>query len=283
MTRTYTPPTEVWCAGCGHFGVENALRTAFRELAIPTHEVFVVAGIGCSGTIQNYLGTYGFHALHGRVLPAATGAALANPHLTVVGAGGDGDGYAIGGGHLMHAFARNPSIVYVLMNNETYGLTKGQDSPGLLLDDESTSGSPIDGPRLGLAVAGTTFVARGYSGRAEQLVRLTKAALEHARAGRGFAFLEVISPCVSYRDTYPRWESVLHDVDADPEHDPASRDGAFALANRLAAEGRVPVGQIYRAPDAGPAERPSPVDAEIDPAALRERYDALLDRYAVRA
>ena len=282
LPSTYLPAIPVWCAGCGHYAVLNALRVVVGALEIPSHEVMVLAGIGCSGSIQNYLGTYGYHALHGRVLPAATGVALSNPNLTVIAAGGDGDGYAIGGGHLLHAFRRNASFAYILMNNETYGLTKGQPSPGRLL----AGGEPsLDGPLLGLSIAATTFVARGYSGRFEQLLRLTRETLEHARSGRGFAFLEVISPCVTYADTYPQWEEVLHDVDADPGYDPGDRSAAFATAMRLASAGRLPTGVIYRAADAGRPARPAgpvPARAELASPGLRSRYEAVLDSYAVR-
>lgn len=280
MTTTYEPAPPIWCAGCGHFGVLHALQAALRELEIPLHETIVLAGIGCSGTIQNYMGAYGYHALHGRVLPAATGVALANPELTVIAAGGDGDGYAIGAGHLVHAFRRNPSLVYLLMNNETYGLTKGQRSPGRFVEDAPLVDGSLDGILLGLSIPGTTFVARAYSGWFDQLVRLTVAALEHARAGRGFAFLEIVSPCVTYHDTYPRWEQVLRDLDADPAYDAADRAGAFAVATGLVAEGRLPAGVIYKA-ERPAAKRPAPVRAEIDPVALAGRYEAILDRYAV--
>lgn len=282
--RTYEPAAPIWCAGCGHFGVMSALQKALRDLGIPQHETIVLAGIGCSGTIQNYLGTYGYHALHGRVLPAATGVALANPELTVIGAGGDGDGYAIGMGHLVHAFRRNTPFTYVLMNNETYGLTKGQRSPSRRADGGSgiREGS-VDGPLLGLSIPATTFVARGYSGWFDQLVRLTVAALEHARGGHGFAFLEVISPCVTYQDTYPEWEQVLHDVDQRPDYDPADRGAALALAAELVAEGRMPAGLIFRAAAGSPLSEPVPAHVAIEAEDLAERYEALLDRYAVGA
>lgn len=276
--RTYPPATPIWCAGCGHFAVLHALQNALRSLDIPFHQTVVLAGIGCSGTIQNSLGAYGYHALHGRVLPAATGVALANPDLTVIGAGGDGDGYAIGLGHLVHAFRRNVSLTYILMNNETYGLTKGQPSPGRLAPEGGEGW--VDGVLLGLAVPGSTFVARGYSGWFEQLERLTRAALVHAREGRGFAFLEVVSPCVTYQDSYPRWEQVLHDVDADPAHDPEDRAAAFSLAVGLAERGRIPAGLVYRAPGAPGREHAAPARACLDPARLRPRYEAILDRYA---
>lgn len=282
--RTYAPATPIWCAGCGHYAVLNALQAVTRELELPPHELAVLAGIGCSGTIQNYLGTYGYHALHGRVLPAASGVALANPDLTVIAAGGDGDCYAIGVGHLVHAFRRNLNLTYIVMNNERYGLTKGQPSPTGHVDLPTHVEASMDAALLGLSIPSTTFVARGYSGRFDQLVRLTREAVEHARARRGFAFLEVISPCVTYLDSYPRWEEVLHDLDAVDAYDPSDRAAAFAAITSLSAEGQVPVGLVYRA-DSTPARNgpPSPATAAIDPSGLRDRYQQLLDGYLVAA
>ncbi len=281
-TRTYTPGLPIWCAGCGHFGVLNALRAAIRDLEIPLHEIALLAGIGCSGTIQNYLGTYGYHALHGRVLPTATGVALAAPHLTVIAAGGDGDGYAIGAGHLIHAFRRNPDFTYICMNNETYGLTKGQRSPsGFLAGDEGS----FDAVLTGLAIRSTTFIARGYSGRPEQLARLTRAALEHSRARRGFAFLEVISPCVTYADSYPDWERTLLDIDESAGYARDDRAAAFSTALRLAEDRRLPIGLIYR--DASAAvEVAGTMETRAGDGTpsgeLLGRYEELLAGYAVR-
>jgi 2-oxoglutarate ferredoxin oxidoreductase subunit beta len=252
---------------------------ALRELALPNHEVMVLAGIGCSGTIQNNLGTYGYHALHGRVLPTATGVHLANPDLTVIATGGDGDGYAIGMGHLVHTFRRNPSFAYVVMNNGVYGLTKGQDSPTA---QENGLAFGFDAASLGLSIPGTTFVARGFARWTDQLQMLMVAALEHARAGRGFAFLEVLSPCVTYNDTYPVWESTLHDLDADADHDPTNRAAAFAALATAAAEGRMAVGLIYRNDTAGSDDAPvHPAAQDVTQAANREAYGRLLARYAV--
>lgn len=280
MTRTYPPATPIWCAGCGHFAVLNALRAAIDELAIPLHEVAVLAGIGCSGTIQNYIGGYGYHALHGRVLPTAAGVALSDPSLTVVAAGGDGDGYAIGAGHLLHAFRRNVPFAYICMNNETYGLTKGQDSPSAFLTHASTT---FDGTLAGLAIPSSTFIARGYSGRYDQLRRLTRATLEHARAGRGFAFLEVVSPCVTYADTYPDWEATVVDVDADPDYDAQDRARAFATAVGLADQHKLPIGLLYRSGDAAPGGRGDRAPATLDLTApdLRLRYEDLVHSFLV--
>lgn len=277
MTATYAPALPIWCAGCGHYGVQSSLVRALNALRIPAHQVMVLAGIGCSGTVQNNLGTYGYHALHGRVLPSATGVHLADPDLTVVATGGDGDGYAIGMGHLVHAFRRNASFAYIVMNNAVYGLTKGQVSP---TSEGGDSGPPLDAVALGLSIHGSTFIARGFARWSEQLDRLTVAALEHARSRRGFAFLEVLSPCVHYNDTYAAWEASLVDVDADPTYDPADREAAFRVISRPAASGRMAVGLIYQAPAGPPAAAPPrPAGAVLDPAAQAGAYRAMLDRY----
>ena len=279
MTATYTPRSPIWCAGCGHFGVQGALARALRDAAVPVDQVMILAGIGCSGTIQNNLGTYGYHALHGRVLPTATGTALADPSLTVIAAGGDGDGYAIGVGHLVHTFRRNPALTYVLMNNATYGLTKGQGSPTAPLARPDGDEQGLDGILLGLAIMSSTFLARGYSGRSEQLVRLLGAGLDHARGGGGFAFVEVLSPCVTYQDTYPIWEAAVYDLDEEPGYDPSDRAGAYAACLRVAGEGRIPIGMIYRGGRHG--VRPDPAPASVDLTGLEDAYRAIMDAYRV--
>ncbi|MET0379786.1 MAG: thiamine pyrophosphate-dependent enzyme [Spongiibacteraceae bacterium] len=245
-TKTYTPSQPIWCAGCGHYGVKNALQYSMQALDIAGHETFVLAGIGCSGTIQNYIGAYGYHAMHGRVLPTATGVALANPHLTVIAAGGDGDGYAIGGGHLLHTFKRNPSMVYIVMNNAVYGLTKGQDSPTMPEPTAAPEEQALDAIQLGLSIRGTTFLARGFTSRPAQLNRLMMQALEHARAKRGLAFLEILSPCVTYNDTYPLWDAMVIDKDADENYDNTNRAQAMVTSLELSEQGRIPLGLLYR-------------------------------------
>ena len=275
MTDTYIPATPIWCAGCGHFGVEGALAWALTDLGIEKHDTLILAGIGCSGTIQNNLGTYGYHALHGRVLPTATGAWQANPDLTVIAAGGDGDGYAIGMGHLIHTFRRNPSISYIVMNNGIYGLTKGQDSP-------TREGTPtIDAILLGLSVLETTFIARGFTRSPDQLRNLTAAAITHARQGKGFAFLEVLSPCVTYNDTYPHWESTHIDLDTDDGYDPTSRTAAFTRIVELHANGAIPTGLIYHDPTAQPRSFPNPSHADTNPAENATSYAGILDTYRI--
>ncbi len=243
MTKTFTPGDIIWCSGCGHFGVESALRQSLSNLSIDAHEAIVLAGIGCSGTIQNYIGCYGYHALHGRVLPTATGVAAANPGLTVIAAGGDGDGYAIGCGHLMHTFRRNPSLLYIVMNNGTYGLTKGQPSPTAV--DRADQEHEMDALQMGLTIPGSTFLARGYVGHAQQLVALIDAGLTHVRNKRGFAFIEVISPCTTFNDSYPSWRETLVDVESDDSYDISDRTKAITSYAELSATGKIPAGLIY--------------------------------------
>ncbi|MBT4890979.1 MAG: 2-oxoacid:ferredoxin oxidoreductase subunit beta [Rhodospirillales bacterium] len=245
MTTTYTPTNPVWCSGCGHYGVKGAMERSLAQLGIAPHETMLLTGIGCSGSVQNNINAYGYHSMHGRVLPTATGAALANPELTVIAAGGDGDGYAIGGGHLVHALKRNASVLYILMNNAVYGLTKGQNSPTSGTAVDAVADAPIDGVSMGLAIPGTTFLARGFTRDADQLNDLMTKALEHVRAKKGFAFLEVLSPCVTYNDTFPDWDARVHNVDADPDYAPNDRGAAFVKTMNLNSEGKIPTGLIY--------------------------------------
>lgn len=282
MTTTFKPARPIWCAGCGDFGVQQALENSMKALDIEPHNALVVAGIGCSGSLQNNIRCYGYHALHGRVLPTATGAKLANTNLAVIGVGGDGDGYAIGGGHLMHTLKRNPSLTYIVMNNGTYGLTKGQASPTSPNGYGENIEEDMDPIMMGLSIPGSTFLARGYTGQPAQLLELTTAALEHAKQGRGFAFLEVLSPCVTYNDTYRAWRTDVYDIERDDDYDPSDRGAAFARMLALREEGRLPIGLIYK------GERPgletqalnqdfaAPAVQDIDPAKLMPSYEKAL-------
>lgn len=246
MTDTYQTGHPIWCAGCGHFGVQASIQHAMKRAGVELHETLVLAGIGCSGTVQNNIGAYGYHAMHGRVLPTAIGASLANPDLTIIAAGGDGDGYAIGGGHLMHAFKRNANLLYVVMNNGIYGLTKGQDSPTKEIPLAAPEEQPLDVMMLGLSILNTTFLARAITTRSEQLNDLMLMGLKHAREGKGMAFVEVLSPCVTYNDTYPRWMNKVFDLDADPDYRNDHRGKAFFELNSLTEQSRIPIGLVYQ-------------------------------------
>jgi 2-oxoglutarate ferredoxin oxidoreductase subunit beta len=235
-----------WCAGCGDYGVLSALKSALAELGMLPKDVAFISGIGCSGKISGYLHSYAFHGVHGRALPVATAVKLANRDLTVIAAGGDGDGYAIGAGHFVHTLRRNPDITYIVMDNQTYGLTKGQSSPTSAtgyVAGTSPNGSaeaPINGLAVALA-AGGTFLARGFSAQPKALVQLLKEAVLH----RGFSVVEVMSPCVTFNkiNTFAWFKQNVRDVDADGTYDPRDRNLAFA---ELTKADKIPLGIIYR-------------------------------------
>ncbi|MDE2899550.1 MAG: thiamine pyrophosphate-dependent enzyme, partial [Chloroflexota bacterium] len=188
-----------WCPGCGDFGVLNSLQRACAELGLQPHQILTVSGIGCSSNLPGYINAYGAHTLHGRSLAVATGAKLANHDLTVVATGGDGDGYGIGGNHFTHTARRNIDITYIVMNNQIYGLTTGQISPTsrLGMKTKSTPFGNVETPLNPLTQAimnGATYVARAYSGDIRHTTALIRGAIEH----KGFALVDVFSPCVTF-------------------------------------------------------------------------------------
>lgn len=245
MTRTVPTTTPVWCPGCGDFGVLASLKKALAELEIKPKDTVVVGGIGCSGSIHNNVESYGIHSLHGRLLPTAIGVKLANPNLTVIAAGGDGDGYAIGAGHFIHALKKNPSIVYVVMQNGTYGLTKGQPSPTAVPGYEGNVEPPFDAILTALSIQNTTFIARGFSGNQTQLADLIKRGIKHANELKGFAFIEVLSPCVTYNDTYKEWREQVYDLESEQGYDNKNRLLAYTRVSELNAKGKLATGLIY--------------------------------------
>jgi 2-oxoglutarate ferredoxin oxidoreductase subunit beta len=201
LTDVRTDIHNDWCPGCGDFGIESALQMALTEISIEINNVVLFSGIGCSGKIVHWTNTFGVHTLHGRLLPFAQGAKLANPSLEVVAIGGDGDGYGIGVGHFVHAGRRNIDMTYIVHNNGVYGLTKGQASPTLMLGVQTKSlpepniNTNINPIMLGLA-AGFTFIARSYSFDTRHLKETIKRAIAH----RGFALVDVLQPCPTYND-----------------------------------------------------------------------------------
>jgi 2-oxoglutarate ferredoxin oxidoreductase subunit beta len=245
-----------WCPGCGDFGVLKSLKEAIVELGIAPHEVLVVSGIGCSSNLPGFIRTNGVHSLHGRALPVASGAALANHALHVVVVGGDGDGYGIGIAHFIHAMRRNLNLTYLVMDNEIYGLTTGQASP-TTTEGHKTKSTPrgnVERPVAPLALAlasGATYVARGFSGDQKQLTRLTAAAMAH----RGFALVDVFSPCVTFNklNTYPWFRERVYKLE-DEGHDPGDFMGAMQKAIEFGE--RIPIGLLYE------VDRPTYEDTE---------------------
>src|SRR6202042_314792 len=200
--RDYEGTMSTLCAGCGHDSITAAIVRAFWEVATPPHMVAKLSGIGCSSKTPAYFvnGAHGLNSAHGRMPPIATGANAANRELTYIGISGDGDSLSIGLGHMCHAIRRNVRMVYVIENNGVYGLTKGQFSASADVGTKSKRGEanrmePIDSVMLGLSI-GATFIARSFSGDKDQLVPILKAAVSH----RGFALIDVISPCVTFND-----------------------------------------------------------------------------------
>src|SRR5207244_2809042 len=190
-----------WCPGCGDFGILSSIQQAFFQLQLPPHRVALISGIGCSGKTPHYVDTYGLHTLHGRALPVATGAKLANHQLTVMALGGDGDGYGIGAGYFLNSGRRNLDITYVVYNNGVYGLTKGQASPTLRkgLKTKSMPEASIQEGINPVAVAlgaGYTWIGRGYALDVKQLVSLITQAITH----KGTSFLDVYQTCPVYND-----------------------------------------------------------------------------------
>ena len=201
--RTKVKP--VWCAGCGNFGLLSALtKRALPNLGIPSHQTLIVSGIGCSSRMPAYIDTYGLNSIHGRAVAIAQGAKLANPELTVLAIGGDGDFFSIGAGHLPHAVRRNIDVTYIMVNNFVYALTKGQTSPTtpLLELGEGSSPShklypPVD-PLLDMvsysASTQSSFIAQGIATDVPHLDWLIEEGIKH----KGFSFISVLSPCVTF-------------------------------------------------------------------------------------
>jgi 2-oxoglutarate ferredoxin oxidoreductase subunit beta len=210
--RDYEGSMSTLCAGCGHDSITAALVRALWELATQPHMIAKLSGIGCSSKTPTYFvtGAHGFNSAHGRMPAIATGANAANREVTYIGVSGDGDSLSIGLGQLCHAIRRNLRMLYLIENNGVYGLTKGQFSASADLGSKAKRGepnrmAPIDPVMLGLSI-GATFIARSFSGDKEQLVPILKAAIRH----RGFALVDVISPCVTFNDHAGSTKSYLH-------------------------------------------------------------------------
>jgi 2-oxoglutarate ferredoxin oxidoreductase subunit beta len=268
----------VWCPGCGYYGILASLVESFAELKLPTKDLALVSGIGCSSRLPYFIKAYGFHSIHGRGLPIAQGVKTANPELTVVAAGGDGDGLAIGGGHLPHVARNNVDITYLLFNNAIYGMTKGQFSPTTTLYP-ITKTSPFGllgesvNPSALAIVYGASFVARGFSVKKEHLKDLIIAGMQH----RGFSFIEVLSSCSSFNTTDMNVARIIGSLEDVPAtHDPEDTIEAMKLATD---KKKVYLGVFIR------SQRPTLSEklhaaSEKAQAKGREKFANLLDQFA---
>ena len=243
----------IWCPGCGDFGVVQAIYRALAAVGRPPHEIAFVSGIGCSSRIPGYTTAYGFNSVHGRALPIAQGIKLARPELLVLVAGGDGDGFSIGGGHVAHAIRRNVDLTYIVMDNQIYGLTKGQlspTSPRGLATVTSSYGSLEDpvNPLLYVLAYGAGFVAQGTPADMGSLAAVIEEGIRYP----GFAFINVQSPCVTFGAPDQQLRDHKEGMVSLPSrnHDPSNHLEALRLASEY---GRtLYTGVLYRKPDPQP-------------------------------
>jgi 2-oxoglutarate ferredoxin oxidoreductase subunit beta len=240
-----------WCPGCGDFGVLRSIDMAFQELGLRNEDIVIVSGIGCNGRLPHYFRTYGFHTLHGRVLPIAQGINIANPKLSIVGIAGDGDAFAIGAGHVAHTARRNPDMAYVVLDNGIYGQTKGQPSPTTPIGFRTkvtpygNQEDPIDISKLALAY-GVSFLARGFPGKPNHLAHIIAEGIKHD----GFALIHVLNPCPTFHDTWKEYPAKV--VEIGPEHDPTDLQAATKL---VMDQDKIPLGIIFKQNRSTLAER----------------------------
>lgn len=243
--------TNQWCPGCGDFGILLAIKKAIVDQGLNPKDVVIVSGIGCSSKLPHYIKTFGIETIHGRALPVATGLKFANKDLHVIVVGGDGDGYGIGMGHLIHTMRRNLNLTYIVHNNEIYGLTKGQTSPTSPKGRKTvstpngaieTAVNPIE---LSLA-GGASFIARGFAGDLQELSKIIVKGMQH----KGFSIIDVAQPCVSYNPekSYQYYQENIFKIEELSTYNPKSKVWAHAVVN-MDHKGKIPVGIFYQNQD----------------------------------
>ena len=242
----YAGGTPAWCPGCGNFSILKAVKQALVELDIEPHRVLMVSGIGQAGKLPHYTRGNVFNSLHGRTLPVAVGAKIANPELIVIAVSGDGDAYGEGGNHFIHAMRRNHDITYLVHNNQVYGLTKGQASPtsdrGFVTRTTPEGAvTPLNPIALAIA-AGAGFVARAFAGDVGHLTGLIKMGIGH----KGFALIDILQPCVvfNHKNTYSWYRERVYQLGEAANYDEGNKVAAFDKAQEWGE--RIPVGVIYR-------------------------------------
>ncbi len=242
----YTGLKPAWCPGCGNFGILRALNKAMVELNLEPHQVLLVSGIGQSGKLPHYTRGNMFNSLHGRPVPPAIGAKIANPKLTVIAISGDGDAYGEGGNHFIHAARRNHDITYLVHDNQVYALTKGQASPtsdaGFVTKTTPYGAANPVNPIALAIVAGASFVARSFAGDIDHLAGMMKLGITH----RGFALIDILQPCVSFnhQNTYAWYRERVYKLENETGYDPGDRKAALDKAFEWGE--RIPIGLIYR-------------------------------------
>jgi 2-oxoglutarate ferredoxin oxidoreductase subunit beta len=235
-----------WCPGCGDFGIWKSLQGAFAKVGIASDQGLVVYGIGCHGNMYDWMKMYGFIGLHGRTLPVAQGAKLANHTLPVIIVSGDGDALGEGGNHFIHAAKRNPDLTVILHDNQVYGLTTGQAAPTAKtgFKTKSTPEGVTDEPLSPLALAvtaGATFVARGFAGDLPGLTEIMTQAIQH----KGFSVVDVLQPCVTFDKvhTYQWYRQRLYKL-VDEAYVPDNKLKAIEKAMEWG--DKIPLGVFYK-------------------------------------
>jgi 2-oxoglutarate ferredoxin oxidoreductase subunit beta len=243
----YAGLKSAWCPGCGNFGILRALNKALVEMEIEPHQVLLVSGIGQAGKLPHYTRGNVFNSLHGRPVPPAIGAKIANSELIVIAISGDGDAYGEGGNHFLHAARRNHDITYLVHNNQVYGLTKGQASPtsdvGFVTKTTPYGAvSPVNPIALAI-VGGASFVGRSFAGDVVHLANLIKRGITH----RGFSLIDVLQPCVSFnhKNTFQWYGERVYKLEDESGYDPSNKKAALEKA--LEWGDRIPIGIIYAA------------------------------------
>ncbi|QLD85050.1 2-ketoglutarate ferredoxin oxidoreductase subunit beta [Natronomonas halophila] len=276
----YTPgiePQATWCPGCGDFGVLKALKGAMADLGKDPEEILLVTGIGCSGKLSSYFDSYGFHTIHGRALPIARAAKLANPELEVIAAGGDGDGYGIGGNHFMHTARENHDFTYIVFNNEIFGLTKGQTSPTSPKGHKSktqphgSAKSPIR-PLTTALTAGATYAARTAAVNPNQAQEILVEAIEHD----GFSHIDFLTQCPTWNKDAKQYVPYV-DVQQSDDYDfdvSDRREAADMMQKTEEAlyEGEVLTGRFYHEADRPSYGQEKRELGEMPDEPLAERY-----------
>ncbi len=242
----YSGLTPAWCPGCGNFGILSALKKALVELNLDPHNLLLVSGIGQAGKLPHYIKGNVLNSLHGRPIPPAIGAKLANKELTVIAVSGDGDGYGEGGNHFIHAARRNHDITYLVHNNQIYGLTKGQTSPTSdigFVTKTTPQGAPPPFNPISLAIAArASFVARVFAGDIDYLSSIIKKGINH----HGFALIDILQPCVSFnhKNTYQWYRERVYKLEQDGDYNPYDKLNAFKKAQEWGEH--IPIGIFYR-------------------------------------
>jgi 2-oxoglutarate ferredoxin oxidoreductase subunit beta len=244
-TDQFSTYETAWCPGCGNFSILSSLKTALEELGKEPHEVLMVAGIGQAAKLPQYISANSFCGLHGRALPAAAAAKIANEKLTVIVNTGDGDSYGEGGNHFLHNIRRNVDITHFVHDNQIYGLTKGQASPtsvkGLVTGVQVNGSMTLPMNPVLLAIAGGAgFVARAFSGHRDHLIAVMKQAIEF----KGYALVDILQPCVSFNkiNTFAYYNQRVYELDE--KYDCTNKTAALQKAMEF--EEKIPIGVLYR-------------------------------------